>query len=216
VHPEEHDLLLYLEDKLSSAERAGIEAHLGGCGECAHKFAALVRLPQILDKPAPHDLSEHMLRKAIKLVRPGGSPRWSGFKLFTPPIRIALAGAAVVAIAMTTFLLAPRNQPTQFRTDKAEQGPTFRLYPEDGATVHAKRPAFRWNAIGESTVYRFSLTDDAGAIVWISDRRDTSLELPASVVLQSGKTYLWRVETFFADKTLERSALHVFTYLPQE
>jgi len=216
MHPEEQELLLYLEDKLSQDDRGKVEAHIAHCEACAQKFASLFRLPRVLDEPAPRDVSEDVLKKATNLVRPGRPPRWSTFRLFAPPVRIALAGAAVVAIALTTYLLVPPEEAAQFRSEKTEKIPTLELYPDDGATVSKKMPEFRWNTIDESAAYRFSLLDEAGAVIWVSDRRDTSLQLPAFVVLQPGKTYLWRVETFFADKTLDRSALHAFIYAPQE
>ena len=215
MHTEEHELLLYLEAKLSPDDRGKVEAHLANCGDCAHKFAALFRLPRALDQSAPVNVGEGVLKKAVKLVKPGGSLRSFNFKLFTPPFRIALAGAAVTAIALTTYLLVPREEPAQFRSEKAEEIPTLELYPEDGATVSKKMPEFRWKTIGASAAYRFSLMEEAGVLIWVSDRRDTSLFLPSFVVLQPGKTYLWRVETFIADKTLDRSALHAFIYLPE-
>jgi len=214
MHPEEHELLLYLEDKLSSDDRGSVEAHLAKCGDCAHKLAALFRLPQTIDRPAPIDVGKDVLKKAVDLVGLSRFPRWSNFRLITPPFRLALAGAAVAAVALTTYLLMPREEVAQFRSDKEErQG--LELYPEDGATVAEKTPEFRWKTIGASAAYRFSLMEETGVLIWVSDRRDTSLFLPSFVVLQPGKTYLWRVETFIADKTLDRSALHAFIYLPE-
>jgi hypothetical protein len=216
MHPEEHELLLYLENKLSLDDRGRVQAHVARCGECAHKLAALFRLPQVLDQSAPVEVGKGVLKKALKLVKPGKSPRSFNFKLLTPPFRIALAGAVVVVIALTTYVLVPRDEPAQFRSDKAEELPRLVLFPEDGTTVIEKTPEFRWNMIGGSAAYRFSLLDEAGAVIWVSDRRDTTLQLPAFIVLQPDKTYLWRVETFFADKTLDRSALHAFIYAPQK
>jgi len=214
MHPDERELLLYLEDKASQTDRGRIEAHLGQCEKCSNLFADLFRLSRIVEQPAPFDVSEAVLKQATDIVARGKSRNWLSLTFLTPPFRIAVAGAAVVAIVLTTYLLVPREEPAQFRSDKVEETPALEFYPRDGTVVTEKTPEFRWNSIGESAAYRFSLLDEAAAVIWVNDCRDTSLNLPPSVVLQPGKTYLWRVESFLADKALERSALHAFTYVP--
>ena len=214
MHPDDRKILLYLEDKLPSKERGNIEAHVARCAACANRLANLSRLSLILEQPVPIDLDVATREKARKLVGQREDGWWKGFKPFNPPYRFALAGAAVIALVLSIYLLGPQGEPRQFRSERSEEVETFELYPEDAAIVSDRGAQFRWTSVGESMVYRFSLLEETGVIIWSNDIRDTVIAIPLSVVLRPGKTYLWRVETFLADKTLEHSALHAFTYSP--
>jgi hypothetical protein len=129
--------------------------------------------------------------------------------------RPAFAAAAAVVLILSVYLFVQEKEPAEFRSDKVDELRTLIMFPDDGATVIDPATRFRWTSVGESMVYKFSLLRETGAVVWSNDVRDTSIALPSSIVLQPGKTYLWRVETFLADKTLGRSVVHAFTYTPQ-
>jgi len=213
VHLTESDILLYVENKLPAEDRRNLEQHVGRCDNCARQFATLVRLPHVLKEGIPIQVGRATLNEAAALV--GGGKQTSGwtFRIFSSPFRAALAGVSVLAITLTTYLLIPRPEPAQFRSTDSSV-PMLKLFPHDGARITGPHPEFRWSPVARSSVYKFSLMDENGVSVWNWDVRDTSLLLPSPVVLIPGKTYLWRVESFLANKSLERSALHVFTYAP--
>ena len=215
MHVLETDILLYIDDKLPAGDRLTLERHVGRCNDCASRFATLVRLPQVLNESIPIQIDNEVLVSAVEIVRVKEQVKRWHFRFFDSPLRIAFGGAAVAVIVLTTYLLAPKHEPAQFRsTDTAT--PLLRLFPPDGAKVAGPHPVFHWSSVARSSVYNFSLMDERGVSVWNWDVRDTSLVLPSTVVLLPGKTYLWRVESFLADKSLERSALHVFTYAPSQ
>jgi hypothetical protein len=217
MHPDEHDLILYIENRLGEGERKTVEAHIARCEDCAHRFAHIFRLPSILEGTAPVEVDEPTLRDAEGIVRPDRSARASRSTRPLPKLRWAFAFAGLIAIAITTYLLVPRPEdPAQFRSEETEELPGLRLHPPDGATITMANPQFHWSALKESAAYRFSLMENTGVTLWTNDLQDTVQTLPPFIVLQSGKTYLWRVETFLADKNLRRSALHAFTYTPSE
>ncbi len=213
MHPDDEEMLLYIEDKLPVGTRELLEAHIGQCGPCATRFADLSRLPLILEGKVPVQLDEAVLRKARALVQPGKPGRPQTF--FSPVFRPAFAAAAAVVLILSVYLFVQEKEPAEFRSDKVDELRTLIMFPDDGATVIDPATRFRWTSVGESMVYKFSLLRETGAVVWSNDVRDTSIALPSSIVLQPGKTYLWRVETFLADKTLGRSVVHAFTYTPQ-
>jgi len=215
VHVTESDILLYVEDKLPAEDRQNLEQHVGRCNDCARQFATLVRLPHVLKESIPIRVDRATLNEAAALV--GSEKQTSGwtFRAFAYPLRTGLAGVSVAVIALTVYLLIPRPEPAQFRSTDSSV-PMLKLFPPDGATMSEPRPEFHWSSVARSAVYKFSLMDQNGVSVWNWDVRDTSLLLPSTVVLLPGKTYLWRVESFLADRSLERSALHVFTYAPSQ
>jgi hypothetical protein len=139
---------------------------------------------------------------------------WIRGLMIQPRIRFALAGSAV-AVLLAVFFLLPTDESRQFRSDSETMPGTFVLFPRDGAIITDHDSHFHWISLGSTLVYRFSLLETTGRVIWITDTPDTAVAIPQSVVLQPGKVYLWRVETSLADKTLERSALHAFTYSPQ-
>jgi len=216
MHSDDQEILLYLEDKLPPAKREHLEKHIGRCEPCAARFADLSRLPSILEDPIPVDLDEATRKKAMELLIPAKARRGGPltFMMFAPQHRLAFAGAAALLLILSVYLFVPKEPPLQFRSDKADDIGSLDLFPEDGARVRNHDILFRWKSIGESMAYKFSLMGETGAIVWSADVRDTTISLPGSIVLQPGKTYLWRGETFLADKKLERSAVHAFTYSP--
>lgn len=215
MHVVETDILLYIENRLPREGRQKLEAHVGRCDECAKQFASLARLPYALKESVPFELDESVLQKAVDIVGGKQSVRSWNFRFFNSPFRAAFAGLSILAVVLTTYLLVPRHVPSQFRSTETAT-PMLRLFPSDGAKVGDTHPVFRWSSAVKSSAYKFSLMDENGVIVWIWDVRDTAVSLPSTVVLIPGKTYLWRVESFLADKTLERSALHVFTYAPSQ
>ena len=215
MHVTESDILLYLDDKLPAEDKQKLEQHVGRCNECAGQFATLVRLPHVLKESIPIKVDEETLNKAIKLVKRAEPTIGWTFRVFAHPFRTALAGVSVVTIALAVYLLIPRPEPAQFRSTDSSV-PMLKLFPPDGATMSEPHLEFHWSSVARSAVYKFSLMDRNGVSVWNWDVRDTSLLLPSTVVLLPGKTYLWRVESFLADRSLERSALHVFTYAPSQ
>jgi hypothetical protein len=208
-------MLLYVEGMLPVEKRQSLENHVGMCSDCARQFATLARLVHVLKEDVPVRVDGETFRKAIALVSGTTDIKGWTFRIFSSPARAALAGVSLLAITLTAYLLLPRPEPEQFRSTDGVV-PMLSLSPADGATITEPRPEFHWSPVSQSSVYRFSLMDHRGVRIWDRDVRDTTVLLPPGVVLVPGNTYLWRVESFLADRSLERSTLHVFTYtLPQ-
>jgi len=100
THPDEIQLLDYVEDDLDTASRGVVEAHLAGCAECAEQISRLqagreaLRGAPMLEAPAGllGELPEHA-RPARRSFRPGRA-----IAILAPVAAIA----GVVAIVATT------------------------------------------------------------------------------------------------------------------
>ena len=58
-----------------------------------------------------------------------------------------------------------------------------------------ERPlAFRWEPVAGARGYRFELTDSGGKPLHEARTAGTTVELPASVALEAGRTYGWQVK----------------------
>jgi anti-sigma factor RsiW len=111
AHPSER-LLPYLRGELASAERAGVEAHLQGCGECRAALADFAAIASRLERapdPAPPihwgafraELRETLAR------RTAGGRRVPGWSL--RPLSAALA-AGLAVIVLYLGMLGPNGR----------------------------------------------------------------------------------------------------------
>ncbi len=213
MHVSEADIILYLEAKLLPAERERVETHVGRCKHCAHVFSTVARMPHLLeqDTPVEADVTAFITRASEIVPRRMSS---NGWRLFFSPLRVSFATLSLVCVAaLGYFLFSPER--SQYRSTDLPPAP-LTMFPPDGALITDSAPTFRWTNIAPSSAYTFTLMDEGGSPLWKTDTRDTALALPPSVVLVSGKTYLWKVETLLADQSRERPALYVFKYQPPD
>ncbi len=215
MHVTEVEILLYIEDKLPPEDRKKLEAHVSRCDDCIAQFSAFARLSDVLGETIQVGISAAAFKRAVAVVASQKSTGGWSFGHVVSPLRVSLATLVVIGIVWTTYILVSPQQASEFRS--TENSLTrFTLSPPDGAELNESTPTFHWTPVARTSVYNFNLMNESGVTVWNWDVRDTMVILPSSVVLLPGKTYLWRVESFLADKTHERSALHVFTYVPSK
>jgi len=67
-HPTEEQLNLYLDDELSTVERAAVEAHLAGCDACRAELASLQTLFTALDALQPEALAADLTPVVLRGV----------------------------------------------------------------------------------------------------------------------------------------------------
>lgn len=211
MHLSEADILLYLENKLTVEKRSRVEAHIGDCVVCAEQFAALARLPEVLEQDVPLSLDVATRQRAESFVQDKLQCSDVLFSFFRRPPGIAFAIFAAAAIGVTAYIALQKQQPETFRTSKSNTTIEL-LSPTDGAIVQMQRISFTWKAT--ASPYTFILYDDRGVIVWSKQTPDTMLTLPNDMELERGKIYFWGVESSFSQQEVERSALHAFTFNP--
>lgn len=105
-HPTEGELQSYLDDEVSVAARAEVEAHLAACSECAGRLAELRTFvytfsgaASLLDRSAPH--RESVLAEVR--ARDLRARAWKNRFAFS---RDALLKAAVLVLGLTTAVVA--------------------------------------------------------------------------------------------------------------
>jgi hypothetical protein len=55
-------------------------------------------------------------------------------------------------------------------------------------------PIFRWKSVDGADLYRVTVFSPDGVVVWDEESTDTVIALPSMSPLQSGATYMWRVQ----------------------
>src|SRR5262245_4945559 len=145
MHPDERKILLYLEDQLSPGERNEIEIHLAQCPAFARQFVDLFRISQGVRGPQAALVDDPTWDRAVAIVR----DRHDTFtfpSFFAAPYRAAIAAAAVLFLALTTYLFfRPGDEPTRFRSEETESLAPLRLSPADGEVITMKTPNFHWS-----------------------------------------------------------------------
>lgn len=181
-HPSSEDVAAYLSDGLDSEARLAFEAHIAECRTCRTEISS-----------------------ARRLLASGRSRKWQWI--------VPSSVAAVAAIAFFS-LSTPRRvheEPTR-APDRASSGRAVRLgivSPSEQATVTGI-PVFTWRADGPDALYRFTITDAAGAPIWSAETRDTTISLPADVSLELKREYLWNVDAIDTEGATVASGAHRF------
>jgi hypothetical protein len=144
--------------------------HLATCGHCRRAVASLA---SALNDPA--------VAAAAGKGR-GSVRRWSR-------LAIPAAAAAVLAIAVLGHYEAG---PLKHRGPPITQA----TQPEAISPLGlGSRPAqLRWGSVSEAELYRVTLFQADGRVLYEVEARDTSVVLPDSVRLMPGGSYLWKVE----------------------
>ena len=174
VVPEE--LAAYLEAALPARDQARIEEHLAACDECREEAVAAFRT----------------LRSRRRALPRG----WLG---------VTLSAAAVLALVVggTAIVQLTRTDTLRFRSDPRGLGPEQVaniqiVRPADAGTVSRDSLVFVWRAQSADTFYRFTLTDEAGDVLWQTSTSDTVVTPGADVSLGPGVDYFWIVDALLA------------------
>ena len=148
---------------------------------------------------------ERMLREA---PRPGTSMRW----------RIGVLGTLAVA-AVALFTVLPRGGSDVERATERGPGtpvgvaaPAIAVVdPADAASLAGPPSAFVWRPASGVSLYKLTVTDEQGHIVWTASTRDTLVRPPASLGSTASVRYFWYVDALRADGGAVTSGVHDFS-----
>ncbi len=211
MHATEADILLYLENKLDAKSAEQMKRHFSKCHHCREQLVVILRLPSVIESGDVPLIDASILAQAQQL----GATKWPVLFSFnlSPFGKLALATLVFMAVGASYYFLRQPSLPSRFR-DRAPVPYTFLMFPSEGAMVKQPRPMLSWSAMKNSVGYKITLYRRNGTALWEGTSNDSSFLLPPEVVLQPGKTYLWRVESFFPDRSNYESKLNAFVYSP--
>jgi hypothetical protein len=177
----------YLDGALELAARDRVEEHLAGCPECRADLANVT------------DLLRRRRRRRRVLVA------------------IPLATAATLLLVFR--IDNPGSPlPDRFRADSVDAGVDI-VSPPEGATVGTGSVSFRWRTPSGTpplapVLYRITVTDDRGGLIWKSESRDTGIVLPDTVILTRDRTFLWYVDALLPGARAASTGIHAFRVAP--
>jgi hypothetical protein len=187
-HWSPEEIAAYLCDELLPADRERFQAHLAVCRECRWEVTSARRLTQTTPRQTGRNLvlAAAVLAVAVLLARDMGD-------IGAGPAREALRRSSEPAARARAIDIAS---------------------PGDGAIVPMPPVVFAWRELPGSFVYRLTLSDDDGRTLWTGDTRGSTLALPAHVVLDRGRGYLWYVDALGSDGRSSTSGVHRFSTAP--
>lgn len=159
------------------ADRERLLSHVSTCAHCRDRVASVARAlsdPSVAAEIAKTEFVSRRRRASV---------------------RFALASTAVAAAAVL-FLVLPRiegepgGRGLHRAPTAAESSPP--LITPIGLVDDAK--LLRWGSMAGADRYRVTLFDTSGDVLYEAETTDTSVSLPDTILLGSGRRYLWKAE----------------------
>jgi hypothetical protein len=178
-HPEsaclsEYELVAFADGQLADGERLALTPHLSSCRRCQHDVASLVRA-----------LNDPEIIRAARLDR-SYLTRLSAFL-------IPLAAAAAIVVAIT-LPRERRMSPPAIQHREPAITPVAAPTIDGPVGAVSEVDALRWSAVPHADLYRVTLFDGDGNVLFEEEAAAPSAALPDSVKLLPAKQYLWQVQ----------------------
>jgi anti-sigma factor RsiW len=163
-HLEPTDIASYVDRAARDDELARIESHLATCRECRDEVSDAARIVATL-------------------------PRARGMRS-----RTWISAAAIAAVLLlVVWPRTARDPGLQHRGGDATAiaGVPVALAPKglvDSATTLV------WSSVTSADRYEARIFDANGTVLWQRETTDTTAVMPASIDLQPGRSYFWKVE----------------------
>ena len=156
-------------------DRERLLSHLSMCPPCRHRVAAVARA-----------LSDPKVAAEITRRREVSGRRHLSFNF-------ALA-CGVLAAAAALVMVLPRIEGERGGPHRAPTAMEARppLITPIGPVGDAK--LLRWGSMAGADRYRVTLFDTSGDVLYAAETTDTSISLPDTIHLGTGRRYLWRAE----------------------
>ena len=214
VHLSEDEILLYLGREIPRQRILEIENHLAECPECSSALADIYSLTQ-REEDVP-EVEPEYFEKALSIVKrapraknnarsPGARPAW-----------VFAVSVAFVALLVIVFYYSPGPGTGNVMDFRGSSAPTeLRLYPPDGAIVHAHGTDLAWNRVPTALEYKITISDMNGYPVYSGSLSDSNVSLSGIGQFTPGKTYIWEVKAFLPDGRFVKSAVSSFEFSKQ-
>ena len=174
----------YVAGRLSETDAEALESHYLACDRCYDEL----RLATAIWNTLPEVRKEVAAEAQVALSVPGRrlGHRW----------KIGVAGLAAAAVLAGVLLLRPSDL-------DVERAPV--LHREKAADVEAAPAAqvpigeiaaleeFRWSPVTSADLYRVTVYDAEGAVIWEDETRETHAAPSDGTELEAGVPYLWEV-----------------------
>jgi len=171
----------YLAGRLSETEIEVFESHYLTCSHCQNELRLATAIREVLPEVP-------QAAQAIDVGAGALTGHWLGRH-----VRAGTVAAAIAAILIGVLLVQPSHReglPHREAVPEAAEAPRAEVPNGEVRAVEE----FRWVAVIAADLYRVTLYDDAGEVIWKVDTRQTHIAPPDTVRLEPGALYLWQVD----------------------
>ena len=140
--------------------------------------------------------------ETTEILRPARRVRWA-----------VLAPAAAAAAAILLFIGWPQDGGSPTGPPQHRESPAvLSVVPAPIAPIGAVADVGQlvWSRVVGADRYRLTLYNEAGSVLWRETTTDSLLTLPDSVLIETGRPYLWKVEARVGWDVWESSELTEF------
>ncbi len=175
----------YVAGRLSETDAEALESHYLTCDRCYDELRLAAAIWTTLPEVRKDAAAEPQPALSVRGRRYGH--RW----------KIGVAGLAAAAVLAGVLLLRPSD------LDVDRDAPLHREnVPDVEAAPTAEVPIgeivaleeFRWAPVTSADLYRVTVYDTKGAVIWEVETRETHAAPPDATELEPGIPYLWEVE----------------------
>ena len=188
IHSDGTDLCLSaaalaaLADSFDLQTDGAAAAHLTRCADCRARF---VSLKAVLNDPDVH--SEIALLERRGFLRK--------IRIFPAGFLAATAAAILAIVVLRPVDRVDSNSPAAVNSQHRDgvvttAGASLIIAPIGQATLN---DSLQWTSVPRADLYRITVWDRDGVVVWEGETRDTILALPAALERRQEMTYLWVV-----------------------
>lgn len=184
---DEAELAAWVDGALDPEAEASALSHLARCARCRRAAASLIRtLRSALVTPAVRALEKVDVPERGSLGRPLGLPRRA---------RVAAIAAAIAAVLAGVLFLRPTDLEFEETPAHREAIPGAISLPQPIAPVGELEAvdAFTWSLINGADLYRVTVFDVEGTVIWEAETEEARLTPPTTVQFETGSQYFWKV-----------------------
>ena len=182
------ELAGYVDHALKEDARRRAEEHLEQCPECRDEATAIMNAADSYET-GRQDLETHP--RAVR------RSSWSRTALRRVMVGVGAVAAGLVGVLVVRQPNGPNERTAGVRAPQTlsseRETAIAGAVPADGATIPSRGAVFRWRRAA-ADAYRFTLLKENGQPLWSREITDTTVTLPATVSLDPGRTYFWRVD----------------------
>jgi hypothetical protein len=189
----------YLASQLSDAEAKELELHCLACDHCATQLRLGLAIRKALSRLVETD-GRPPLELVTAVDQPAPSVEARGSTLAEHRARRWLGGrkaaALVAAAALAGLLLVWPSQLGEERDrTHREEGTAEETRPVLDTPVGdvADLQEFRWSPVASADLYRITIYDSSGEVLWETETEDTGLVPPKMTEFRRGSRYYWKV-----------------------
>lgn len=195
----------YVADRLGEAETESFESHYLTCERCQNELRLAFAIREALPEVRVAD------EKAAVGAAPDIQPAHR--RVVGRRLKVRTAAALATAAILAGLLLVPSTLDEESAPAHRDEATGVEVAPslQAPAGVVAAVEQFQWSRVPAADLYRITVYEAEGAVVWEVETQDTSITPPDGTEFEPDARYIWKVAARVAWDRWVSSELLEFT-----